>query len=134
VLGIDVSNGMLQEARRRNTASANVFFALTDGQGLHCIADDSCDLILAVDSFPYLVQAGVADACVADIRRVLRDGGNLAILNLSYRDMPERDRTDAQDWCRRYGFSLSCAGCAPFRLWDGVAFVLMASVSRSAVC
>jgi ubiquinone/menaquinone biosynthesis C-methylase UbiE len=134
VLGIDVSRGMLQEARRRNAGPANVSFALTDGHGLRCVADDSCDLVLAVDSFPYLVQAGVADACVADISRVLRDGGNLVVLNLSYRDMLERDRADAQDWCRRYGFSLSCSGCAPFRLWDGRAFVLTASPFRSAVC
>ena len=38
-----------------------------------------------MDSFPYLMQAGVAERHVAEAARMLRPGGALAILNLSYR-------------------------------------------------
>ena len=46
------------------------------------------DLVLAIDSFPYIVQTGAAMAVrhVADAARVLRPGGALCILNLSYRN------------------------------------------------
>ncbi|HJS86540.1 MAG TPA: class I SAM-dependent methyltransferase [Acetobacteraceae bacterium] len=121
VLGLDIAPGMIAEARRRYGARAR--FAATSGTRL-ALPDESFNLILAVDTFPYLVQAEVAEDHVTDAARVLRPGGALAILNLSYRGL-EADWTDARRWAARHGLALACAGEQPFRLWDGRAFLLL---------
>ncbi|CAH2599334.1 Methyltransferase domain-containing protein [Rhodovastum atsumiense] len=125
VLGLDVSPGMIATARQRCTV-ANARFALTDGTGLGELPDAGFDLVLAADSFPYLVQAGVAERHVIDAARVLRPGGALVVLNWSYRSL-DQDRAEADTWAARHGFALRAAGTAPFSLWDGTAFVLIAA-------
>jgi SAM-dependent methyltransferase len=125
VLGLDISAGMVREARLRCAGLPNVRFALTEGESLAGLPEGAFDLVLAADSFPYLVQAGVAERHVADARRVLRERGALVILNLSYRVDPEADRVDARAWGQRYGFEVTQCGASPFRLWDGLAFVLV---------
>ena len=74
VLGLDVSPKMVAEARRRHGAVPGLGFDATPGTGLAAIACGSFDLVLAVDSFPYLLQAGRAgaDQHLADAARVLR--------------------------------------------------------------
>ena len=126
VLGLDVSPGMVAEARRRHAALANVRFAPTSGQSLAALPDAAFDLVLAIDSFPYIVQTGAAtaDLHAAGAARILRPGGALCILNLSYRDDPVQDRADAARWAGAHGFTLAVADLAPFRLWDGSAYVL----------
>ena len=119
VLGVDVSAGMIAAARLRHDGP-NLRFALGDGSFL---PDAAFDLVLAVDSMPYMVQAGVADRAVADAARALRPGGALAMLNLSYRGL-DHDRAAARGWASDYGFTLVCEGATPFALWDGAAFVL----------
>ena len=123
VLGLDVSAGMVAEARRRHAGLPNARFETTPGQDLSALPAGAFDLVLAVDSFPYLVQAGVAEAHVAGAARALRPGGALAVLNLSYRGDPERDRGDAARWAGAHGLALEMAGATPFALWDGTAFV-----------
>ncbi len=59
---------------------------------------------------------------MADFARLLRPGGALAILNLSYRD-PATDRADARAWAAPHGLTLLQAGETPFALWDGRAFL-----------
>lgn len=120
VRGLDVSATMIAEARARHPA---LDFAITDGIALP-LAPDSCDLVLAVDVMPYVVQSGVAAAVLQQAARAVRPGGAVAIFNLSYRPEPEADRRDATDWARRHGLSLVQAGATPFRLWDGAAWVL----------
>lgn len=122
VLGLDVSAGMVAEARRRHADLANARFETTPGRDLSALPAGSFDLVLAVDSFPYLVQAGVAEAHVAGAARALRPGGALAVLNLSYRGDPDRDRADAARWAEANGLALEVAGATPFALWDGTAF------------
>jgi len=126
VLGLDISLGMVEEARRRHAGLPNLRFAVTSGTDLAGLPESALDLVLAVDSFPYLFQAGreVAERHVADAARLLRRGGALAILNLSYRADAEADRTDAQRWAARHGFALVHCGDRPFTLRDGRAFVL----------
>ena len=123
VLGVDVSSGMVAEARRRCGGLDNVNFTVGSGHDLAGLPDAGFDLVLAVDSFPYMVQAGVAEAHMAEARRVLRAGGTLVILNLSYRGDPVEDARDAIDWAERYGFEIRCAGASPFAIWDGFAYV-----------
>ena len=126
VLGLDVSAGMVAEARRRHAGLPGVRFEQAPGTDLDALAPGAFDLVVAVDSFPYIVQTGpeTADRHVAGAARALRPGGALAILNLSYREDAERDRADAAGWAAAHGFSLDVAGAAPFTLWDGTAWVL----------
>ncbi len=121
VLALDVSPAMIAEARRRHENVPGLRFAITSGTDLGWLPGGAFDLVLAVDSFPYLVQAGVAERHVADAAHLLRPGGTLAILNLSYRD-GEADRADARRWAAEYGLALRREGDRCFALWDGVAF------------
>lgn len=124
VLGLDVSAGMVAEARRRHAGLANARFETTPGRDLAALPPAAFDLVLAVDSFPYIVQAGLAPGHVAGAARALRPGGTLAVLNLSYRCDPVGDRADAAAWAKAGGLALEIAGARPFALWDGTAYVL----------
>ena len=123
VLGLDVSAGMVAEARRRHAGLANARFETTEGAGLAMLPEAGFDIVLAVDSFPYIVQAGLAPAHFAGAARALRPGGTLAVLNLSYGRSAEADRADATAWAAASGFTLERAGARPFTLWDGTAWV-----------
>lgn len=126
VLGLDVSAGMVAEARRRLGAFAHVRFEQTGGEDLAALPEQAFDLVLAIDSFPYIVQAGdaVAERHVADAARILRPGGALCILNLSYRNDDAQDLADATRWAGAHGFRIDIADVRPFTLWDGTAHVL----------
>ncbi len=118
VLGTDVSAGMIALANARHGA-ANLRFELTHGEAPK---PGRYGLVLAVDSMPYLIQAGVAEAAVPGLAGALRPGAVLSVLNLSYRG-PEQDRRAARRWAQDYGLDLLCCGSAPFTLWDGTAFL-----------
>ena len=126
VLGLDVSEGMVAEATRRLSTIGNVQVRRTSGEDLDALAPAAFDLVLAIDSFPYIVQTGAATARrhVEGAARALRAGGALCILNLSYRGDEAADRADAADWAARSGMRLVRDGGRPFRLWDGTGFVL----------
>jgi SAM-dependent methyltransferase len=126
IIAIDVSPGMIDEARRRCGGLANVGFAPCDGRGLAGFADRSFDLVLAVDSFPYLFAADPAIAAqhVQDATRVLRPGGALAILNFTYRGNDDADRNDIARLAEINGFAVQRAGTRDFELWDGLTFLL----------
>ena len=125
VLGLDVSPGMIDAARARCPAVPGLRFAVCSGRDLAGQGDASCDLVLAVDVFPYLVQAdlALAELHVAEAARVLRPGGSLAILNFSYRG-EEADRSDLARVAVQTGFSVLRDGVRDLSLWDGLAFWL----------
>src|SRR5690242_5112365 len=58
VLGLEIAPRMAALARLRCAALPNVAFVLSSGRDLAPLADESMDVILAVDSFPYIVQSG----------------------------------------------------------------------------
>ena len=126
VLGLDVSAGMVAEARQRYAGLSNVRFQQTGGQDLSALPDAAFDLVLAIDSFPYIVQTGpdTVRRHIEGARRVLRPGRALCILNLSYRDDPAQDQHDAAAWAAQHGLRLELADSGPFSLWDGSAYVL----------
>ncbi len=126
VLGLDVSAGMVAEARRRCAEHPNLQFEVTPGQNLAFLHPQSFDLVLAIDSFPYLVQAGpeIVAAHLADAVRILRPGGALVVLNLSYED-DAYDEAQAAAWADTFGLHLAHADRQPFRLWDGSAYVFL---------
>ena len=122
--GIDIAPKMVETARRRCAGLPNVHFALSSGRDLADFPDERFDLVLAVDSFPYVHQAGpaVVERHFEEAARVLTPGGEFVILHFSYRDTIETDRHDVRRLCRATGFSLVMNGAQPFKLWDGVVF------------
>ncbi|HEX2255504.1 MAG TPA: class I SAM-dependent methyltransferase [Afifellaceae bacterium] len=126
VIGIDVAPAMIAAARRRCAGLANIRLMQTAGQDLSAFADGSFDLVLAVDVFPYLVQAGmeVAARHVREAARVLKDGGALLIFNFSYRGDLETDGADVSRLARAGGLTVIGAGSRDLSLWDGAAFRL----------
>jgi SAM-dependent methyltransferase len=125
-VGVDLSRVMVEAAHRRCAALPNVEVRHIAGSDLAGFPNSGFDLVLAVDSFPYVVQSGEAHVAriFAEIARVLRPGGRLLILNFSYRRDPERDSHDVRRHAGTVDLSVERAGIAPFRLWDGVAFLL----------
>ncbi len=122
--GVDVSERMVAAARRRCSGVPNASFSTCSGLDLAGIGDDRYDLVLAVDSFPYLVQAGMplVDRHFAEAARVLRTRGEFVVLNFSYRDDVARDRRDVAELARAHGLCVQIDGASPLSLWDGTAF------------
>jgi SAM-dependent methyltransferase len=116
VTGLDVSPAMAAAARRCARARPNTAVVLTGGRDLRAFASGGFDLVLAVDSFPYLVKAGVAEAHLEEAARVLKPGGELVILNWSYEAPYEPPPAPGLEPVALSGREL--------RLWDGVGFRL----------
>jgi SAM-dependent methyltransferase len=125
VTGLDVSGEMIAEARRRGAGVANTTFCATDGRGLSGIGDDSVDVVLAADVFPYLVVAAndLPRAHVEEAARVLRPGGALLILNYSYRGDDAADRRDLEALSAAAGLRCERAGSRDLTLWDATTFL-----------
>ncbi|HYN19483.1 MAG TPA: class I SAM-dependent methyltransferase [Thermoanaerobaculia bacterium] len=124
--GIDISPRMLDAARRRCSGLANVHFHLSPGSDLFDFPDASFDLVLAVDSFPYFYQGGPDFVAFTflEIARVLRPGGDFALLNYSYRSSRAADRREVTHLAELFGFELRVAGGQPLSLWDCEAYHL----------
>src|SRR5690606_22739729 len=92
VLGLDISPKMVEQARGRTRHLPNVTVEFSEG-GLAPVLDQRFDLILAVDAFPYIIEAGpdLAARHLSDAARMLSTQGTLAIFNYSYRGDDERD-------------------------------------------
>jgi SAM-dependent methyltransferase len=132
ITAIDVSSGMIEEARRRCGDLANVAFEQCGGRDLAKFRDRSFDLVLAVDSFPYLYAADpdIITRHLQDCARVLRPNGSVVILNFSYRSDVEADRREIERLATANGFSIRRAGTRDFSLWDGLTFVLALPAQR----
>ncbi len=122
--GIDISPKMIEVARRRCAGIPNIHFSISSGHDLEEFPDESFDLVLAVDSFPYIHQAGspIVESYFAEATRVLAPGGEFLILHFSYRDDTTADRAEVRKLSHATGFSVVMNGAQPFKLWDGVAF------------
>ncbi len=123
--GTDISPRMIETARSRCGGLSNVSLGVTSGRDLSSFANASFDLVLAVDSFPYIHHTSRALAAlhVREAARVLRPGGDLVILNYSYRDDVNRDRREVVRLSAACGFELLANGeTATLRLWDAYLF------------
>ena len=129
---IDVSKDMLTAARRRCADLTHVTFTSCSGLDLEGHEDDTYDLVLAVDSVPYLVQAGMplVEQHFADVRRVLRPGGDFFLASFSYRGSAEEDIADVARLAAAAGLELVVSGARPFRLWDALVFLMRKSPTR----
>ncbi|CAL8972502.1 Demethylrebeccamycin-D-glucose O-methyltransferase [Rhodoplanes serenus] len=124
IVGTEVSAVMARTARTRSRDHRNVAVLRTGGRDLAPFRDETFDLVLAVDTMPYLVAAGVADRHVAEASRVLRPGGSLVALNWSYGGDIATDRAAVASLAERSGLAVRVNGSHPFRGWDGAAFLL----------
>lgn len=124
---LDISENMVAAARRRCRSVPNATFSTCSGLDLASFDDAQYDLVLAVDTFPYLVQSGMAlvNRHVAEAARVLRPLGELIVLNFSYRDDLAADRRDVAHLAQTHGLSVQVGGSSPLSLWDAVAFRLI---------
>lgn len=76
-VGVDISPGMLAQARRRGAHHPRLRFAAVDGPELD-IPDDHVDVVVCFLSFRYLDW----DPVMAEIRRVLAPGGRLWVVDM----------------------------------------------------
>lgn len=124
VVGVDVSAGMVAAARARAGDHRNLRFVQGDGRGLSGLADASAELVLAVDSWPFLVPAGpeAVKSMAAEIGRVLAPVGDWLVFNWSYRGDSGQDVVEAEAIAAAHGLDLLRFDERPFRIWDGVGF------------
>lgn len=135
VIGVDVSSGMIAEARARCAGFPNVRILLGSGHDLAGVADGSVDLTLLVDTVPYLFlsEGELVGRYLAEVSRVSRAGADVVILNFSYRDDVDADRFDLERLAEPLGLSLAGMSEHPCASWDAPAFHLVRSLSDLSV-
>ena len=126
ITGVDIAPGMIAAARERCAGLRNVTLLETSGRDLSPFPPGSFDLVLAIDTMPYVYRAGAAliEAHFAEAARVLRAGGDFIMLNLSYRGDLELDRGDVRRLAEATGLRVLRNGTTDLRLWDGATFHL----------
>lgn len=107
VTGIDVSQAMLDIARRRCTTAGvgdRVTLTHADATALP-LPDRSCDLAVTTQVLEYLPDV---DAALTELHRVLRPGGRLVVVDTDWDslvwncDNPDRMRRILTAWTRRF--------------------------------
>ena len=124
--GIDISAKMIKKAEEITAGVPNVRFIRCSGRDLDAFDANSFDLVYAVDSFPYIVQAGeeVVQHYFKEVARVLRPSGHFVIFQYSYRGDLSRDRSEIRRLATAYGYSIIREALTPFTIWDGIAYQL----------
>src|SRR5437763_10453546 len=84
VTGVDISDEMIERARRSSTNFSNIEFAVGSSEKIPA-ANDSCDKVLSIESFYYYPDQGAA---LDELRRLLKPGGRFFILINLYKDNP----------------------------------------------
>lgn len=125
VTGTDVSAGMVAAAQSR-AGGTRATFVQADGLGLPMFQNETVDLLLAVDSWPFVVRGGwdATNALVAEISRVMAPGGDFIVFNWSYRGNSALDDHEARALASAHGFDVVRVGDRPFAIWDGIGFHL----------
>lgn len=118
-LGLDVSERMIDIARSRGGHLARTRFEVRAAHQLDRLDAGSFDLAVALDSFPYVVAAGLAADTLRAIGRVLEPGGTVAIFNLAYGCREADEVRTAGALAGDTGFDLIEAAAGLFESWDG---------------
>jgi ubiquinone/menaquinone biosynthesis C-methylase UbiE len=88
------------------------------------LPDNRFDLVLAIDSFPYIVDAGAADVHFRDCSRILAERGRLLMMNFEYGSSLELQQQQVASRATTFGFTVRRNGTRDLRSWDGRAFLL----------
>lgn len=87
-IGIDLSNGMLSEARKRLKSLAHTNYSLGIGTAFQLeMEDESIDTLVNSYMFDLIPHAGVEDILL-EFKRVLRPGGRLILVNMTEAEQP----------------------------------------------
>jgi SAM-dependent methyltransferase len=121
-VGVDVSPVMTAETARRTARLAGAAVVRTAGRDLAAFADAAFNLVLAVDSWPYVVNVGLSATLAREAARVLRPGGEFVVLNWSYRGDAAEDRAEAAGLAAALGLRLDDGAAPALRHWNGVLF------------
>jgi SAM-dependent methyltransferase len=122
VLGVDVSSRMVDVARAAVAKCANA--AIIRTESLAALRGDRFDVVLAIDSMPYVVESGSADQAWADAAALLDPGGVFLVMNYSYRCDVARDQQDVTRFAARHRFEVLRNGTRDLSYWDGRAFLM----------
>lgn len=128
IIGLDISKSMLRIAMGQIRQFSNALAVQTSGTGLGVLADASFDLVLALDSFPYLVEAGVAELHIAECSRILKPGGRVLIMNWDYSTGLDVQRETVATLAAKHDFAVLRNGTSDLQSWDGKAFLLQKAV------
>jgi ubiquinone/menaquinone biosynthesis C-methylase UbiE len=128
-IGIDTSFGMLRRAELRCRSLESALLVQTSGRDLSMFVDSAFDVVLAIDSYPYIVAAGreSAEAHLREAARVLRSQGWFVILNYSYRDDAAADAAEIAQLAAEWGLSIVRSGTRDFALWDARTYLMRKS-------
>ncbi len=129
MIGIDISEGMLRAAREKIEGSPSTIALRVSGANLDLFREQVFDLVLAIDSFPYIVSEDKAPACFADCARVLKPGGRMLIMNFDYSGDGAGERENVAELAQQSGFSILRNGTCDLATWDGRTFLLQKSAT-----
>ncbi len=115
---------MIRIARQRCAGLRSATLDTTSGDDLAQFADRSFQLVLAVDSFPYMTAPGVAEVHISESARVLAPKGSLVIFNFSYVLSFTESRETLEGLGKAAALHILAAEPNPLRSWDGCFFHL----------
>jgi cyclopropane fatty-acyl-phospholipid synthase-like methyltransferase len=126
VVGIDISENMIQAASRRLGSKTNVQVSSTSGRDLTDFPDGCFDLVYSIDTFPYLVQAGprLVETHFREVARVLRASGDFVLFNYAYGQTREQSAREVRALATKVSYCVERLDESPFGLWNGIGFHL----------
>jgi SAM-dependent methyltransferase len=131
---VDISQGMIDAARRRCGSNENIAIRLCSGADLNHYDNESFDLVFACDVFPYIVQVGhgLVDRYFEQIARVLSPGGKFVIVCFSYRENDTIDEKELTRLADEFGYDIIGHSERPAGPSTGAFFRLTKKLARSA--
>ena len=124
IIGMDISGEMLRCASGVLRNFTNILLVQVAGTDLSMLRHDTFDLVLAIDSFPYIVDAGAADAHFRDCTRILAPRGRMLLMNFEYDSDLQLQQERIATLATTYGLAVLRNGTRDLRSWDGRSFLL----------